>query len=493
MSETAAAEPLVSVIIPVYNAEKYLRETLDCVCNQTLRNIEIICVDDGSTDASLAILQEYAARDGRFRILQQKNQYAGVARNNGMAAARGKYLSFLDADDLFEPDMLEKLSTRAEETGADIVICDARQFNDDDPERATEPMPWIMYGITHLADEVFHPAEALGEQLFQSMSFTPWNKLYSADFIRRTGNRWQETPYANDVAFVGFSLFMACTAALVPCPLIRYRVRHQSLSHNKNRDFRVHLQAWGQLKERIAAKAPSQDVLKSYYNAFLCHLPWYIESLNPESRENLCNAFITEYDSRTFHLMEQPESLFADKRLYRYVRSFFLPEISFALTEPDPAYLPELLRYFDQFSTIIHELLVVDPGNNVEVTDMLQRAMETNIRLRVVPMEGEAHATMEACRRRMRAKRYAVLPKGMLLRPGIMSACPQLCAAKGTEGEIDIRPLLRRQSRNRLFRQLSVQKQSLCLFGKPFFTATYGEKGRTCWLMGCKIWKSKQF
>lgn len=85
--------PKVSVIIPVYNVEQYLRECLDSVINQTLREIEIICVDDGSTDSSLEILKEYAQKDNRFTIITQENLHAGVARNAGLAVAKGEYLS----------------------------------------------------------------------------------------------------------------------------------------------------------------------------------------------------------------------------------------------------------------------------------------------------------------------------------------------------------------------------------------------------------------
>ena len=83
-------QPLVSVIIPVYNVEKYLRQCLNSVINQTLKDIEIICVDDGSTDKSLQILQEYKEKDNRITILTQQNQYAGVARNNGLKIAKQK-------------------------------------------------------------------------------------------------------------------------------------------------------------------------------------------------------------------------------------------------------------------------------------------------------------------------------------------------------------------------------------------------------------------
>ena len=98
--------PKISVIIPVYNAEKYLRVCLDSVVNQTLEDIEIICVNDGSTDKSSNILKEYAEKDGRIIILTQKNQGAAIARNKGISVAKGEYLSLLDCDDFFELDML---------------------------------------------------------------------------------------------------------------------------------------------------------------------------------------------------------------------------------------------------------------------------------------------------------------------------------------------------------------------------------------------------
>ena len=99
--------PKVSVIVPVYNAQSHLRQCLDSIMGQTLREIEILCVDDGSTDGSAQILEEYKGCDPRLHVIMQENIGAGAARNRGLAEASGEYLSFLDADDFFEPDMLE--------------------------------------------------------------------------------------------------------------------------------------------------------------------------------------------------------------------------------------------------------------------------------------------------------------------------------------------------------------------------------------------------
>ena len=119
----------VSVIIPVYNAEKYLEECLDSLLRQTFTDMEIICVDDGSTDSSAEILKRFQEKDRRIRVLFQENQYAGIARNNGMKIAQGEYLLFLDADDFFEDTLLEKIYSQGKKMGADIVLFGAKQYN----------------------------------------------------------------------------------------------------------------------------------------------------------------------------------------------------------------------------------------------------------------------------------------------------------------------------------------------------------------------------
>ena len=118
MNET----PFVSVIIPVYNAGKYLAATIESACAQTYRNIEIVLVNDGSTDNSESIMSEYASRDARIICKSTSNQGPSGARLTGIAMARGEYVHFLDSDDLMVPEAIERSVARAVETGADIVI-----------------------------------------------------------------------------------------------------------------------------------------------------------------------------------------------------------------------------------------------------------------------------------------------------------------------------------------------------------------------------------
>ena len=99
--------PKVSVVIPCYNVEKYIRQCIESLLHQTLSDFEIICVDDGSTDETVNIIKEYVAEDDRVILIEQKNQYAGVARNNGLEAASGEYVIFLDSDDFFAEEIEE--------------------------------------------------------------------------------------------------------------------------------------------------------------------------------------------------------------------------------------------------------------------------------------------------------------------------------------------------------------------------------------------------
>ena len=110
----------ISVVIPVYNTEKYLPACLDSVLNQTHRDLEVICVNDGSPDGSAAILEEYAARDPRVRVLTQENHGLTAAKAAGTAAASGEWIGFVDSDDTVQPNMFERLLTNGEKHSADI-------------------------------------------------------------------------------------------------------------------------------------------------------------------------------------------------------------------------------------------------------------------------------------------------------------------------------------------------------------------------------------
>lgn len=128
----------VSIIIPVYNSEELIKVSLDSAMNQTLREIEIICIDDGSEDGSGDILKEYAKNDSRFKILSQDNARAGQARNNGLNHAKGEYIVFLDSDDWLEKDICELLYDHAMNLDVDLVLFDNRWYLEDSNSNASD-------------------------------------------------------------------------------------------------------------------------------------------------------------------------------------------------------------------------------------------------------------------------------------------------------------------------------------------------------------------
>ena len=194
----------MSVIIPVYNAEKYLRGCMDSVLSQTLRELELICVDDGSTDGSAAILEEYAEKDSRVRVLRQENKGAGAARNLGIGAARGEYVAFIDADDSLCLDSLEPLYQQAKCTGADVIRsraydCDAQTGErTESVHNALKRVPRFMFG------KVLNYRRAY--LLFPKVTVAPWGGLFRFEFLRRNGLRFNDLVCVNDRTNIGSSL-----------------------------------------------------------------------------------------------------------------------------------------------------------------------------------------------------------------------------------------------------------------------------------------------
>jgi len=168
--------PRLSIIIPVYNAEKYLAECLDSICSQTVRDIEIICVNDGSTDRSPDILENYAQRDSRIRVITQENAGEVAARSTGIDAAGGQWFGFTDSDDIVEPDMFERLLNNAEKYHADISHCGVLFFYPDGRR-----IPHYNSGMLKMQDHDTALLDLLdGSQIEPGM----WNKIYKADLFQ---------------------------------------------------------------------------------------------------------------------------------------------------------------------------------------------------------------------------------------------------------------------------------------------------------------------
>ena len=374
--------PLVSVIIPVYNVAPYLRQCLDSVCNQTLKNIEIICVDDGSTDESPQILEEYATRDSRIRILHQRNQYAGIARRNGMAAAKGRYLSFLDSDDFFEPDMMESMATKAEETNADIVACATNYFHEDTGKYT--PAPWQLHieFLESIEDkEVFCPARQFPNKMMHFAGSQPWTKLYRAAFIREYGIQWQAIQSTNDLAFVCTAIALARRVAIVNRELVHYRLRQDSISHTKHKDIHLHYAAFEQLRQNLLHAGASDEMMQGFKEKMVTDVIWHLNTLPKSKGCELLKHITTTYEPQ-YKLLNQPEEVYYFRAQYRTYKNLLQPRISYVFSENDIPLiaLQLLLAAAATQSTQPVELIMLDSGTNPAASECIDSVRDYRIR-----------------------------------------------------------------------------------------------------------------
>jgi len=300
----------VSVVMPVYNGEDCLRECLDSICAQTLRDIEIICVDDGSSDGSLAILDEYASKDKRIRVIAQPNSGAAAARNKGIAIASGEYLSVLDSDDRFEPDMLEKMVARARSADAQIVICRCEGFEDGTEKPV--PMMWSLQD-KFVPSEVFS-AEDMGDALFFFTQGWAWDKLYRMSFVRENGLEFQNLKSSNDMLFTFLSLALAQRITVMNNVFIHQRRGcSTSISATRRKNCDCFYQALLGLRNGLERRGIMERFRKAFDNLCVFFSMWHFETLK-QDRECfffLYNKFRDEYFPE-LGIGTQPEDYFLE-------------------------------------------------------------------------------------------------------------------------------------------------------------------------------------
>ena len=275
-----SSTPCVSVIVPVYNTAPFLRQCLDSILSQTLQDIEVICVDDGSEDESVSILREYEQADSRVKVLLQQNSGGGAARNKGIDIAKGKYLSFLDSDDFFEPKMLEEAYKKCERTGAEICVYQVRRYNNETGESFFDKGSFVEANFPSKQSgiEVFS-AEDLGSHVFNTFMTWPWNKMFQRKFVMANGLRFQEIMRTNDLYFVNTALLKAKFITTVRIPLVNYRIgttdNCQATNNKAPTDFHKALCA---LYEEVK-KVQNKENLISFYNLYVRSCNYNMNSL----------------------------------------------------------------------------------------------------------------------------------------------------------------------------------------------------------------------
>ncbi|AHM57188.1 putative glycosyltransferase EpsJ [Peptoclostridium acidaminophilum DSM 3953] len=209
-------DPLISVIIPVYNAEGYIRKCLDSVIGQSYENLEIIVIDDGSTDESGNICDEYGKKDARIRVLHKGNGGVSTARNLGLKMATGKYVGFVDSDDWIEKDMYSFLVSMAEANDADVAAC-GYYINDDSP-----PMQDNECATQSMSQEAAIQTSFLNVSRFCFYGAL-WNKLFRSDIFKGNGIEFDESiSVGEDMLFLSQCIMGSGKIVYSPIPKYHY-------------------------------------------------------------------------------------------------------------------------------------------------------------------------------------------------------------------------------------------------------------------------------
>ena len=288
--------PKISVIIPVYNNELYLPKCLESVIKQTLKEIEIICVDDGSDDDSFDILKKYSQEDRRITIIKQENLHSGVARNAGLSVAKGKYLSFLDSDDFFELNMLEEMYKKILKEESDIIICQCKSIDLESGLLNEEKLNYSLRLDLIPEKDTFSVLE-ISNVIFQITQGWAWDKLFRTDFILSNNIKFQNITNTNDVQFTFTAL---CLAKLITTIKERFVIkRHQhkkSLSANRRSDPACFLLSFDKIKYNLERKGLFNLFKESFWKWALSLCIVQLKTLDKKSKEYLYNILHKKFN-----------------------------------------------------------------------------------------------------------------------------------------------------------------------------------------------------
>lgn len=258
----------VSVIIPCYNAERYLEACLASVLAQTMKDFEVLVINDGSGDGSLSIARRAAERDARVRVFHQENRGVCAARNKGLEEARGEFVTFVDADDLLEPIALERMLGASE--GADMVVCLHRTFD----ERGNGGIFWPEGAWTGRSGEARRRAAALrlieGDSVLNIMC----NKLHRRALLEREHLRLCEgIAIAEDALFNLEAVLCGRGIAFVPEVTYRYRMHGESATHTRTKsELDAHLPWLLAMRDMLLRRGQLEAYYAAFFNAVVLRL-----------------------------------------------------------------------------------------------------------------------------------------------------------------------------------------------------------------------------
>lgn len=265
----------ISIVVPVYNVEKYLRQCLDSIINQSFKDIEIICVDDGSTDSCPSILAEYAVNDSRLKVITKHNSGYGNTMNVGISYATGDYLGIVESDDYIDERMYEILYQIAKEHDLDIAKSLFTSFDNETGFQETDNCDYVT------KNKVICPAEDLTPFLTAP---SIWAAIYKLKFINNNDIKFQNTPGASyqDTSFFFKTNIMSKKFMLINESLLHYRVSHATSSSTRvgaSKMFCVLLE-WEEVFMYIKEKKLNYASQQIAYPLKYAGVPWLVTRLD---------------------------------------------------------------------------------------------------------------------------------------------------------------------------------------------------------------------
>ena len=316
----------VSVIIPVYNVEKYIRQTLDSVVNQTFKDIEIIIVDNKSTDNTLKIIEEYAKNDDRFVIYRNsENLKQGIARNFGVKMARGEYIFFIDGDDYMELNAIERLYERITQTDADITICTWNQFDDLTGKIDKNHVYAKLKQIPEEFDDKTFNWRDIKDSVFWQTS-VPWDKMYKRDFLIKKDVKFPGGIFFEDNVFVYDALFKADKISILREDLIFYRCnRKNAVTNTRNHIFFDYIKIFNLIGDNLKKVGYFDEMKYSYWDYKIITLYWWFMKINLPYKWKFFNMM--KEDFKHLDMKEEDKEFVRNRTLFLIDRFTKMPFI----------------------------------------------------------------------------------------------------------------------------------------------------------------------
>ena len=286
----------ISIIIPVYNVKKYLAESLESVINQTYKNLEIIIINDGSNDGSEKICDKYSKIDSRIKLIKQKNMGLSTARNKGLDCMTGEYIAFLDPDDVYHPEMIEKTYKAITQQNVDCVICNYV------PQKTTKTLEKNNVNkkikALNLSSKIYNKKEILDELTHGKLNNSVWNKLYKKNLWKDV--RFPEGHVYEDVLVNILILNKITSIYLLDEVLVIYRLHSKSITHTFTINYIKDMyKAHHTLERTIKSNIPNIFSEEQYYNVckktLLIAISKYLKNIKFNNKTKESNKLLKKY------------------------------------------------------------------------------------------------------------------------------------------------------------------------------------------------------